>query len=499
MGILNLDEGLRDALKLAERKERWDLLESQEKATKLMKKVIHGDISLGAVQGPPGTGKTSVVEAFARDELSDFITRTEDEIIVYMAPTNNLVYEAFRRISAQLIRAGYDIRDILRTVRVYGSKIKVKNDLKVENGKIYSKDEINGLTGQIDNDVRIVFATEFQRISNKLEVRPEKIHIVADEASKSPYFRVFLPLAEKIARNPEEYYPYSLLVLGDPQQAITVPEEFKDMNVPLLMKLTEKILREHNLKKDHWVMLDTTFRMPRPSENPISHGFYSGRLHAYYTSRERMAMIRDAILDNIDRITGWLDRIGINVSSGQVRSIINGIEEAASSNTPIIVVETRPFRSGDTFDGERVQTAFIVTSIFQLASHFSGYDFTVTTTAPYCDIVDAVMFRFLRRFGKSIRRPRAATVQSIIGGESDIIIATLGKEWALNEVHYYPSEDIETIYKREPELLNVQLSRHRSTMVIIGNTDKLTSLREKRIRRTVEKLKEMDGKGAIFI
>ncbi len=498
MGILYLDEGLRDALKLAERKERWDLLESQEKATKLMKKVIHGDICLGAVQGPPGTGKTSVVEAFARDELSDFITQTEDELIVYMAPTNNLVYEAFRRISAQLIRAGYDIRDILRTVRVYGSKIKVKDDLKA-GGKTYSKDEINDLTEQIDNDVRIVFATEFQRISNKLEVRPKKIHIVADEASKSPYFRIFLPLAEKIAKNPEEYYPYSLLVLGDPQQAITVHEEFKDMNVPLLMKLTERILKAHNLKKECWVMLDTTFRMPRPSENPISYGFYNGKLHAYYTSRERMTIVRDAILDNIDKITRWLDRIGINVSSGLVRSIISGVEEAASSNTPIIVVETRPFRSGDTFDGERVQTAFIVTSIFQLASHFSEYDFTVTTTAPYCDIVDAVMFRFLRRFGKSIRRPRAATVQSIIGGESDVIVATLGKEWALSEVHYYPSEDIETIYKREPELLNVQLSRHRSTVVIIGNVDKLTSLRERRIRKTVEKLKDMEGRGAVFI
>ena len=498
MGILYLDEGLRDALRLAERKYKWDLLESQEKATKLMKKVIHGNVSLGAVQGPPGTGKTSVVEAFAREELSDFITQTEDELIVYMAPTNNLVYEAFRRISAQLLRAGYDINDILKTIRVYGSKIKIKDEIQMGK-RTYTKDEISRLMGQIDNDVRIVFTTEFQRFSNRLEVKPERIHIVADEASKSPYFRVFLPLAEKIARNPEDYYPYSLLVLGDPQQAITVPEEFKDMNVPLLMKLTERILKAHDLKKECWVMLDTTFRMPRPSENPISHGFYGGKLHAYYTSRERMTMIRDAILDNINRIIRMLDKIGIHVSSGQMKSIINGIEEAASSNTPIIVVETKPFRSGDTFDRERAQTAFIVTSIFQLASHFSGYNFTVTTTAPYCDIVDSVMFRFLRKFGKSIRRPRAATVQSIIGGESDVVIATLGKEWAPSEVHYYPSEDIATIYKREPELLNVQLSRHRSTMVIIGNTDKLTSLREKRIRGTVEKLKEMDGKGVIFI
>ncbi|RLI79708.1 hypothetical protein DRP04_08890 [Archaeoglobales archaeon] len=498
MALYYLDDGLKEATEIASREERWDLLDSQRKAAKLMKETISGDVNLAAVQGPPGTGKTSVVEAFAKEQISDFVTSSENELILYIAPTNHLVFEAFRRITAQLIRAGYDIQSILKILRVYGSKIKLRERGQISIGDTaIDGSELNRLMGPIDNDVRIVFATEFQRISSRLgEFIPEKTHIVADEASKSPYFRVFLPLAERIARNPDDFYPYSLLVLGDPQQAITVPEEFKEMNVPLLMKLVDRILTANDMKDDCWIMLDTTFRLPRPSEDPISYGFYNGKLTAQYSARQRMSLIIDSVLDNFDNILRSLDRAGFNIKSYHLQTVVNAIEEAVSSASPIIVINTHPFRRGDTFDAERVKLTFLTSAIFQMASRFSNYDFSVTTTAPYCDIVDSVSFKFRKIRG--LRKPRAVTVQSIIGGESDVIIAALGKEWESVEVHYYPTDEMATIYKREPELLNVQLSRHRSVLVIVGNIEKLARLRDRRIQKATQKLAEMDGRGAVF-
>lgn len=484
-----LDEGLIEADRVARGGRRWKVLEAQRRAIELMTKVIDGEISLAAVQGPPGTGKTSVVEAFARDRLADFVTSTDRELIVYLAPTNYLAFEAFRRVSAQLIRAGYDVRSLIRVMRVYGSRIKpFKRDQEIGNAEA---GELADLTGEMDSEVKIVFATEFQRISTKLgDLRPSKIHIVADEASKSPYFRVFLPLADKIARKPEEYYPYSLLVLGDPQQAITVPDEYRDMGVPLLMKFTENVLKSRGLE-DYWIMLDTTFRLPSPSENPISYGFYRGELTACYFAHERMKAVKDSVLDYFDRIRSLIARSGLGVGS-KTEMIFDAVEEAVSSDSPIVVVDTSSFKSGDTFDPERVKLATIAAAAFQAAAEFSGAGYSVAVTAPYCDIADSVSFKF-RKTG--LPRPRAATVQSIIGGEADVVIAALGKEWSSGR----PDEMLTTIYSREPEVLNVQLSRHRSALVIVGNVERLGKMEDPRIKKTVQKLHELHDRGVVSV
>jgi len=490
MSFFYLDDGLRDALKIAEREKRWELLEAQRKAVKLMEKTVDGDISLAAVQGPPGTGKTSVVESFAKDRLVDFLTSENRELIVYLAPTNYLVFEAFRRVSAQLIKAGYDIRSLLRALRVYGSKIK---PLKGEHSTIgdVEPSELRALVGDIDQDVKIVFATEFQRLSSRLlEYKPSKIHIVADEASKSPFFRVLLPLAEKIAREPEEYYPHSLLVLGDPQQAITVPEEYKTIKVPILMKFVEKVLKSKGLD-DRWVMLDTTFRIPNPSENPISYGFYDGKLMARYFANERIGEMRDSILDNVDIIRRTVKTSGLG-SEMEVEKIVAGFEEAVSSYSPVVFINTRPFRGGDTFDYERVRLTSIAAAVFQSALKESGFKYRVTVTAPYCDVVNSVSFKLRRR---NFPELNSATVQAIIGGEADVIIAPLGKEWAPDTV----DETTTTIYHKEPEVLNVQLSRHRSMLVLIGNLDKLKRSGNSKIKKTAIKLEELKDHGAVFI
>lgn len=489
MSFYYLDEGIKDALRIAEREKQWELLEAQRKAVRLMNKTVEGDISLAAVQGPPGTGKTSVVESFARDKLADFIVSENRELVVYVAPTNHLVFEAFRRVSAQLLKSGYDLRSLLKSIRVYGSKIK---PFKSESSRIGDVEatEIKQLVSDIDQDVKIVFATEFQRLSSRLaDYVPNKTHIVADEASKSPFFRIFLSLAEKIAREPEEYYPHSLMVLGDPQQAITVPEEYKIIKVPILMKFVQKILRSRNLD-DYWVMLNTTFRLPNPSEDPISYGFYDGQLTARYFAKERMKELRDEILDNFTRITHILKQINLG-SHSEVEKIAYSIEEALSSNSPIVFIDSRPFRRGDTFDPDRVKLATIASAIFQVANKICQFGHSVTVTAPYSDVVNSVSFRF-RRIG--IPGPNVATVQAIIGGESDVIIAPLGKEWAPDTVI---DQSLTTIYHREPEILNVQLSRHRAMMILIGNFEKLMKSRDQKIKKTALKLSELENEGGV--
>jgi len=57
----------------------------------------------------------------------------------------------------------------------------------------------------------------------------------------------------------------------------------------------------------------------------------------------------------------------------------------------------------------------------------------------------------------------------MLGGEDDIVISMLGKEWISGT-----NDDEEvTIYFREPENLNVQLSRHKLMLIVIGNLQTL--------------------------
>ena len=265
-----VDEAIVEALKRANTQRAWVPTGDQSTAVELLKKGVSGKISLAAVQGPPGTGKTSVVSRFAEEQLPDIITSNERILIMYISPTNYLVHKAYIDIVAALIKRGIDVQTILRSTRIYGSRIWPFREARTEwkfNDEIVSKQLLKDSMGAIDPDeVRMIFTTEYQRIAGRLadvERSYEHIHIIADEASKSPYFRIFLPLADKLARNPE-MYPKSLLVLGDPEQAITVPEEFKEYRVPLLMKYVRNVLKNHGLYNKRWKMLTLSFRLPSP-------------------------------------------------------------------------------------------------------------------------------------------------------------------------------------------------------------------------------------------
>jgi len=478
-----------------------------------MKENIKGRVPLGAIQGPPGTGKTSVIELFAEENLPDIITGNDRILIMYIGPTNYLVLDAYWRIVTILLRKGIDLKTILKSLRVFGSRIKASktnNPLILPDNTIIDVDALKLATGDINTeDVRLIFTTEFQRLSRRLKGSYERIHIIVDEGSKSPYFRIFLPLAEKLVANPESY-PESLLVLGDPQQAIAIPEEFKEFNIPLLMTYVRELLRRYNVEKRYWKMLDVTFRLPKPSHEPISYGYYDGKLSALYSSRNRLNAIKDVVLDNRNKILQDLRNVGVNIYDPATQAIVNAIDNALSSDIPLVLIETRRFGSGDTFEPQRTKYAFIASSYLQAASNKTEHPFDVAVTAPYSDLVGSIAFRFDRmRLSKRVGKPRITTVQSVIGGESDVIVTMLGKEWIIKRMIPKPfsaifaSDLYETLYIREPEMLNVQLSRHKSLLVVIGNISNLKRLsigRDNRIAKTGEKLLNLaEEEKAIYV
>jgi hypothetical protein len=82
------------------------------------------------------------------------------------------------------------------------------------------------------------------------------------------------------------------------------------------------------------------------------------------------------------------------------------------------------------------------------------------------------------------------TVQSMIGGERDLVVTMLGKEYAASE----GADMFATLYAREPELLNVQLSRHRRLLVATGCVECLERFRLRRGRAPDERISRTGGK-----
>ena len=506
MAIYYLSDALRWAAERAGIERPSMRLRSHERAIELLERSVLGDLSLSAIQGPPGTGKTSVVEGFAERRLDELMDG--EGLLIYVAPTNHLVFEAFRRMARILMRHGYSARDILDYVRVYGSKIyPARRDERVEvGGDVLSYGDLRELTGWLDPDrVKLVFATEFQRVLAKARggEGPVQVHIVADEASKTPFFRVFLSVTDRVVREPEDY-PVSLTVLGDPQQAITVPEAMKAYRVPLLMKHVERVLEEHGMKDECFQMLDTTFRLPSPSEEPISHGYYGDALHALYRAEDRLKAVEEAFIDHRSAVERSLSRVNIDAQQRDVRAVLDGIEEALSASSPVLIIRARQFTPGDTYEPRRVWCALVLSATLQEASRLSGIGFSTVVTAPYSDLVTSFSLRYRRLGGPLARRPPlAVTVQSLVGGEGDVVVAMMGKEWGARAVSYYSpryalyAEDQETLYFREPEVFNVQSSRHRCLYALIGDVYRLAreSQADQRLRRAASKLVEMADSG----
>ena len=100
----------------------------------------------------------------------------------------------------------------------------------------------------------------------------------------------------------------------------------------------------------------------------------------------------------------------------------------------------------------------------------------------------------------------------MLGGEADVIVTMLGKEWTVGDLYSLTTlpqrirlmmDYYETLYPREPEVLNVQLSRHRMFIAVIGNLNRLKWVKQRgdeRISNTINHMLQMgEEEKAIYI
>jgi hypothetical protein len=319
--------------------------------------------------------------------------------------------------------------------------------------------------GGID-DALFIFTTDYQRASSRMRKSGYKFIPFIDEASKMPFYLPFNPISDAELRalaQGSAGIMHGLVIVGDDRQAVAVGPEYQGYGRFLLaLPKVEEILRSLNSRQ--FMTLDTTFRLPEPTQQPISDGFYSDigiQLKAAEDAKKRL----EDRLKNIN----WKERL--DKCKGLVNDylwgrVVNSVEDALSSLIPIIMVNTKnAIGPGEYSELMRVKlAAYYAVSLRCLL----GNDVGISVIGPYRDLVEDVRY-YLRKIGGVNINVRFLTVQSMLGGEDDIVIALLGKEWSAN------SRDDEglTIYFREPENLNVQFSRHRLMLIVIGDIQRL--------------------------
>jgi hypothetical protein len=468
---LNLESSLRNAVEISKRA------------------ILHeGDAPIAGIRGPPGTGKTKVMEGLMNDE--DVINELLNSgyKFIYIAPTNELTISGFARALRPIIRmlqgSGLSIDKILSKIRIYGSAIPrpyFGDDLKELRKDANVSDDVlrKMVYGGID-DALFIFTTDYQRVSSRMRKSGYKFIPFIDEASKMPFYLPFNPISDAELRalaQGSAGIMHGLVIVGDDRQAVAVGPEYQGYGRFLLaLPKVEEILRSLNSRQ--FMTLNRTFRLPRPTQQPISDGFYSDigiQLKAAEDAKKRL----EDRLKNIN----WKERLG--KCKGFVNDylwdrVVNSVEDALSSLIPIIMVNTKnAIGPGEYSEPMRVKLAAYYAILLRC---LLGNDVGISVIGPYRDLVEDVRY-YLRKIGGVNINVRFLTVQSMLGGEDDIVIALLGKEWSANS---HDDEGL-TIYFREPENLNVQFSRHRLMLIVIGDIQ--------RLRNTAAKIARGKGLG----
>jgi len=444
-----------------------------------------------AVQGPPGTGKTSIyIEEFNRvlANPSEF----QNNIFVYVAPTNQLVLQTFARFTYVLMSHLKDFRSVFNyitsKVYVYGSKISTYSSSDLEYLKNIDRSLASEIKLKIDKLHRIkgviqktpdmesiegpifIFTTEWQQIN--IEIPSVIVKLLVDEASRSPIHRPFISLAKTImvkTIKKEPFYISMFSVIGDPEQAIALEPEYREESRRfLIINAVKRLLEKYQLKDIAFEFLEVTKRLPEPTEKPISIAFYDGKLRSSKSSRDALKIFE------IEAIRKACREIRQTSSSSYVNTLCSLAESIVSSDIPLGIVSTDTFPPGETFDPKRVKISAILATIYGLILAHQSSTFNIAVIGPYIDtIINAEAY--YREISRKIPikmgiKPLFSTVHSMLGDEADVVIASLGKEWVGREDDPYT-----TVYFDEPELLNVQFSRHRRTMIVVGDVKKLGS------------------------
>jgi hypothetical protein len=474
----------------------YDLNPSQRRAVDVTK-TAYDRRDVGLIQGPPGTGKTSVIMS-SIEELIGKLDR--NEVLVYVAPTNKLVHDVLVDTLPILYNIGYATPDdIVKAIRVFGSDFNYKGVPKVRS--------------PIDKDVKIIFTTDYQKFYVSFKDAIERgfsFTFLVDEASKAPLYRFLTPIAMELIRADKSQSKLSidsLSVVGDPMQAISKKPLYRLHREYLLMTFILKRLvsdlnpdfesllerspsrfykniLDHASKLKNFVMLDTTYRLPDPSHKIISKGFYNDLLRAFYAIDTRLTY-NSELIDKFGDYIKW-------------DTIAQKIMDAVKNDIGVIYIRHKDSAYRDT-QGQNIDSvrAYVAVRAAIAASVITGKNTTIIPI--YRDMVNYISF--IMHFDDNLKpyigkllnehkiRISVATAHSFLGAEDENVVLILGKEYLPKK--YPPYERYiyygSTIYFIEPEIFNVQFSRHKVLLIIIGNVERL-------VRNSNEEIKSYHSK-----
>ena len=459
----------------------YGLNPSQGRAVDIIYKAYEHN-GVGLVQGPPGTGKTSVIVTSLERLLNEL---DKNEVLVYVAPTNELVKDVTLKVVPILREVlGYkNEEDIYKAIRIFGSDFDYR-------GASMARDPIN-------KDVKVILTTDYQKfyISYKeAESEGFSFSFLVDEASKSPIYRFLTPIAMELIRaekTKKNISIDSLSVVGDPMQAIAKKDIYKTHREYLLMvnilrnmladvdpslagQLSDSsinlydIIQENNSilsQIENFVMLDITYRLPSPSHMIISRGFYNGRLSANEGIEKRLEY-RDDLVRGIGRDF---------ISSNKVAKVIN---DAVIDEKGIVYIDVKRSAYRD-YQGENIdrRRAYRAIEAAIAASIVTGKSTMIIPV--YRDMVNFIKFITMAedRYSKYVNKLKkelnividVKTAHSLLGAEDENVVLVLGKEYLPSNSDVYSS----TMYFVEPEIFNVQFSRHKALLVVVGNIERL--------------------------
>jgi len=506
-----------NALNASRSKIELSLTKSLQQASNIVMGILSesAEIPLTAIRGPPGTGKTTAyVYSISQHLYSEGASLDAlNKNILYVTSINRLVQDVFIRVLQRFLSLGIiDIHDkqslvrSLASIRVWGSQIipyTGDNEIKAlyeSLGGVISVSELKDLLRLMTKregkeNIRMVFTTEWQSVPISLD---RDTFILVDEASKSPMFHAFIPIARKLLQScnmhSHELRLYGLSVIGDVQQAISLEPEYSSLKgrelllLPYIERIIDSACKSGIIRNcdAYKLMLQETLRLPKFSEDPISYGYYEGRLKAIYTLGQKIdTNIISAIVECLNttykKISEFLDQKLDRILSEYVekaKAIFESYKVLFSNPLPpLIVIDTERHRyeRGKEVEPHRVVIASTIALLFahMLDCLYCGkrIAFTLAIIAPYTELVTAIYqcFHYLKsRLQIDLSNIESlvqfSTVHAFLGGEADFVIAVLGRE-------YYPSLYYPSIYFKEPELLNVQLSRHKLLLTVIGSVE----------------------------